>query len=287
MRRALTLGAAVVGALLGTETPQAQDPVFKARVDGVRVDVLVTERGRPLPGLGPGDFDVRDSGVPQTIELVSLGDVPVGVMLVLDLSASVRGQKLEALRRAGLSLVDALAPGDTGGLITFTTTPFLHAPLGAPLDDLRAALRAVQPVGHTALVDAALSAMLLGDADGGRTLIMVFSDGVDTASFTRPSFVLEAARRMNGVVYGVATAGSDAGFLRELANATGGRVVDLERDADPSAAFLDILREFRRRYVITFTPTGVTPGGWHPLQIRVNRGNVRVQARPGYTSAAR
>ena len=40
------------------------------------VDTLVSEAGAPLAGLGPGDFEVRDNGVRQEIDLVSLADVP-------------------------------------------------------------------------------------------------------------------------------------------------------------------------------------------------------------------
>jgi VWFA-related protein len=152
------------------------------------------------------------------------------------------------------------------------------------LDEIRSALVRLEAIGDTALVDAALGAMLVGDADGGRTLLVVFSDGVDTASYARPELVLETARRVNGVVYGVSSSGDEARFLRDLAAATGGRVIDIGKTGDPGPTFLDVLQEFRRRYVITFTPAGVTRGGWHTLDVRVKRPRVRVQARPGYFS---
>jgi hypothetical protein len=49
---------------------------------------------------------------------------------------------------------------------------------------------------------------------------------------------------------------------------------------------LEILQEFRRRYLITFTPTGVARAGWHKLDVRVKRSGTRVQARSGYVSSA-
>ena len=117
------------------------------------------------------------------------------------------------------------------------------------------------------------------------TLVVIFSDGVDTGSFTRAEVALATARRVNGVVYGVAaTTGGDARFLRDVTDATGGRVLDIGATGNPGPAFLEILQEFRRRYVITFTPAGVARGGWHQLNVRVRRGNPKVQARPGYFS---
>lgn len=270
-----------------TSSAVAQEPIFSARVEGVRIDTLVTEGGRALAGLQPGDFEVRDNGVRQHIDLVSLTDVPVNVVLAFDVSASVAGAKLAALRRAGGAVLAALAPDDAAGLVTFNHAVVQHVPLTRRLADVRDALARPVAEGQTALVDAALSAMLLGDTDAGRTLVVVFSDGVDTASFVRPALAVETARRVNGVVYAVSTGTDDNPFLRDLTAATGGRVVDIGAAGDPGPAFLEILQEFRRRYIITYTPAGVARGGWHALDVRVTRPRARVQARAGYFSSPR
>jgi VWFA-related protein len=286
MNRSAGLVALVVAALAATAAPRsAQDPTFRARVDGVRVDVLVTERGRPVAGLETADFEVRDNGIPQTIDLVQLGDVPVGVVLAVDLSQSVAAAKLAELKRAGLALLDALTPEDRAALVTFNTATTLQVPLGRDLERIRSALDAAAGVADTSLADAALAAMLLGDSDAGRTLVVVFSDGVDTTSFVRNELVLRTAQRVNGVVYGVVSGGDDPRLLRDLASATGGRVIEIGKGGDVGQAFLEILQEFRRRYVLTFTPSGIATGGWHALDVRVNRRNARVQARAGYFAA--
>ena len=270
---------------LGGSALVAAQPTFSARVEGVRLDVLVTDAGRPVGGLGPADFEVRDNGVPQTIDLVSLGDVPVSVIMVLDLSSSLVGSRLVSLQRAGITLLDALAPVDQAALLTFTRAVVQRVPLTGDRDQVRQALAGTSAEGDTALIDAALAGMLLGDTEGGRTLVVIFSDGVDTASFTRAEVALETARRVNGVIYAVATtSGGDSRFLRDVAEATGGRVIDIGNEGNPGPAFLEILQEFRRRYVITYTPTAVVRGGWHPLSVRVKRPGARVQARPGYFS---
>ncbi len=273
--------------LMAAAETAAQRPTFSARIEGVRIDALVSEAGAPIAGLGLGDFEVRDNGVRQEIDLVSLADVPVNVVLTLDLSASVAGAKLTGLVGASRSLLDGLAPEDTAALITFNHAVVQRVPLTRRIDDVREALEESEADGDTALVDASLGAMLLGDTDAGRTLVVVFSDGVDTASFVRPELVLDTARRVNGVVYGVSSSAKDTRFLRDLTAATGGRIIEIGETGDPGPAFLEVLREFRRRYVITFTPTGVAPGGWHKLEVRVNRPRARVQARAGYFSSAR
>src|SRR5439155_10776055 len=78
-------------------------PSFSSKVEAVRVDVLVTERdgGSAILGLGPSDFEVLDNGVPQQVDLVSFEQIPLNVILVLDMSDSVAGERLDHLRGAG------------------------------------------------------------------------------------------------------------------------------------------------------------------------------------------
>ena len=69
----------------------ALDRRFSSRIDAVRVDVLVTENGRPVQGLTPDDFEVLDNGVRQRVDLASFEQIPLNVVLALDMSASLPG----------------------------------------------------------------------------------------------------------------------------------------------------------------------------------------------------
>ena len=88
MKDFATVGLA---ALLLAANPQR---TFRVGVEGVRVDVLATDGGRPVAGLKASDFELRDSGVPQQIESVAVEDVPLRVLLALDVSGSVRNEPL-------------------------------------------------------------------------------------------------------------------------------------------------------------------------------------------------
>ena len=63
---------------------------------------------------------------------------------------------------------------------------------------------------------------------------------------------------------------------------TGGRLLNVRSTSGVGEAFLNILEEFRQRYVISFQPRGVAIDGWHTLDVRVRHRRAEVRARPGY-----
>ena len=73
------------------------------------------------------------------------------------------------------------------------------------------------------------------------------------------------------VVYGVSSRQGveDSKFLEDLSELTGGATLTIESTKDLSATFLKILDEFRQRYLISYSPTGVARDGWHRLDVRV------------------
>jgi Ca-activated chloride channel homolog len=266
-----------------------QAPTFSSRIEAVRVDVLVTDRGRPVRGLKAEDFEVIDNGVRQQVDLAAFESIPLNVVLALDVSASMAGGPLEQLKAAGRAVVDGLTRDDRAALITFSHVVRLRLPLTADRAAVRTALEASWAGGETALVDAAAAAVILGESDVGRGLVVLFSDGVDTSSWLGPSSVLQSARRADAVVYGVSSQGVGAvpKFLDDLCDATGGRLLKVESPEALTATLLQVLREFRERYVISYTPRGVARDGWHALQVRVKNRSVTTRARPGYLAEQR
>lgn len=261
----------------------ALQPTFSTRVEGVRVDVLVTDSSRrPLRGLTAADFMIRDNGVAQEVDVVSFGEIALNVGLAFDLSESVAGTRLAQLKTASQALTAELEPADQSALVTFDTVVSLPCPLSTSRSCVGAALNAATPQRETALVDGVFVGMAVGESEVGRSLLMVFSDGLDTASFLNAERVLDLGRRSDVVVYPVTSKGARPDFLDDLASLTGGRLHEVDAGSDLSATFRSILEEFRYRYLVTYTPRGVPRGGWHKLDVRVNRPGVSVRARPGY-----
>jgi Ca-activated chloride channel family protein len=289
-RLGLVLTASLFGATVGATAValEAQGVVFSSKVEAVRVDVLVTDRDKAVVGLKPADFELLDNGVPQQVDLVSFEQIPLNVVLALDMSESVSGDRLEQLRDASSGLLGALTRDDQAGLVTFTERVVLGSRLTKDLDNVRKAMESpLSDAGDTSIIDASFAAMMLGESDVGRGLVIVFSDGIDTASWLPDESVLNTAKRSDVVVYAVSVQSRlKPEFLRELTSATGGRLYEIEKTANLSQVFLNVLEEFRHRYLISYTPTGVDRGGWHKLDVSIKGRKAVVKARPGYLGAS-
>ena len=119
MIRVPTAASVVVAIAILGGAPHAQE-TFRSGVEAVRLDVLVLENGEPVRGLRAGDFEVRDNGVLQQIDRVTFEQVPLNVVLALDMSGSLEGARLEHLQGAAGALLDGLRADDQAALVTFS-----------------------------------------------------------------------------------------------------------------------------------------------------------------------
>jgi Ca-activated chloride channel family protein len=285
-------------------------PRFRSGVDAVRVDVLVIDGGRAVTGLAAADFEVRDTDVVQRVEAVSVDDTPVSAMFALDTSGSVKGEPLRHLREAATTALKSLRGGDRAALLTFSHELALRSGWTSSSAELSHAIAAAEASGGTALYDAAYAALTRRDEAGRRTLVLIFSDGDDTASWLPGQAVISVARRTDAVVYAVRVDSESTGtrawfrlqprsgfqapvpsippalffepFLEALAEETGGRLFEARTTAQLADAFTRILTEFRTRYLLTYTPRGVDTAGWHSIEVKLKNRKGQVTARRGY-----
>jgi VWFA-related protein len=277
--------AALVASVLLSSPLSAQR--FSSGAVAVRVDVLVTSGGKPLGGLSARDFELRDNGVLQTLEVVDGADVPINAVLALDTSLSTTGKRQSDLNRAAEALLARLRPSDRAALSTFNHAAVPMVALTSDLGSIRASLGRITPSGETSVMDGAYVAITATLGQSGRSLVLVCTDGFDTWSWLRPDDVLEAARRASVVIYGVTSSDArrDAG-LKVITDATGGHILQVKSGDELTAAFQKIVEDFRNRYILAFSPSGVSPEGFHTLDVRVKRPGASVKARPGYTGIA-
>lgn len=280
----------------------AQDAVrFRATSALVMVDVLVTDDRRPVTGLTARDFEILDEGVAQNIEQLYVERLPVNVIMVLDTSDSVEGERLASLKAGANAVVDRLRKMDRAAVLTFSHRLDARASLTDDREGLRKSIATLTAAGSTALRDGAYAGLALRAVESTRTLLLVFSDGVDTASFLEEPRVLEIARRSDATIYGIGVRdappptirgpvrfaaprvqmATDDRFLTKLAEETGGRLLRADRNRDITATFERVLEEFNSRYILGFAPKSTTPG-WHSLEVRLKNRKATVLARRGY-----
>jgi VWFA-related protein len=293
----ILLSLAAVGVLApGVRARQSQQtppqtPVFRSGVEKVRIDALVTHGGTPVAGLTPDDFELKDNGVPQRVEIATTADT-VAVAILLDLSGSVEAAGLGDLRHATDELIRALQPGDRAWFLTFEQTFVLK--VGPTIDRaaVQRALSAIRPGGGTSLWDAMFASISLVTGMAGRSLLLVLSDGIDSTSWLDEQRAIEAIKRAEVVVSTIrpfdAWPGGNAP-MEVAANATGGRVMFAKRGDRMAQQFVELLNEFRLGYVLTYTPTNVPrrADGWHKVEIKLKNKKGSVRARPGYYDARR
>ena len=278
--RPLPFGCVLV-ALLTVALPAQQK--FTSRVESVRVDVLVTADGSPVQGLTAEDFEVRDNGAVQRVQMIGAGTLPLDVTLALDMSSSLEAERLAALRRAGNLLLNGLTAQDRAGLLTFSHAVTQRQEMTLDHALVRGALDAAEPGGGTSLADALYVGMTMSEAGGRRPLLIVFSDGIDTTSWLSADDAITAAKRFETVAYAVSTAraGDTPRILHDITSQSGGSLLQVT-SRDLEASFVKILDEFRQRYLLSYTLPAAPQPGWHRIDVRVKKRGMKVGARSGY-----
>ena len=190
----------------------------------------------------------------QTLDHVSFEDIPLTVVLGLDISASMVGERLEHLRDASRAVLSALKKDDQTALVTFSEVGVAAARLTEDVASVIAALDEVEGDGDTALTDGTYAGITVADTDLGRGLLILFSDGLDTASWltSAPSSTPRAARTSSS------TRCRRARRIPTFCASSHGHrrapVPDRVHARSARGVFLKALEEFRQRYLLSYTP---------------------------------
>lgn len=276
---------------------------FKTGVDLVTVDVCVRDaNGRFLPTLSADDFLIVENGRIQRVTFLAPGEaLPLRVVLVLDASSSMAGTKLARAREAAAQFSTQLAPDDQLEIITFNQKASIVHAFEDARPNAAGRLRQIAASGMTALNEALLVAASelrrARRASGTeyREVVIVLSDGDDTASVVGFEEVLRALRGSGSLVYALSLRTNASGEwlganwpLLQLAADTGGRAVSVPRLDALESLYQEIDAEVRHLYRLGYvSDNGNRDGKWRALSVRLRSGDGRIQARSGYYAASR
>ena len=298
--------SALALALVAAASAQAPPPTFAVDVEAVYVDVFVTEASRPVTGLTEADFEVRDNGARQQVELVAVESLPLTTFLVLDTSGSVEGEKLVELQAAARALLAGLRPADEASLVTFDQEIHVRVRPTTDRARLQRGVGGILPGGATALFDSLYAGAMLASGRG-RSLLVLFTDGEDNLSWLDATQVQRVLLESNVLVQAVGvvpredppprpggrpasrpgTEPPQVRTLRHLAEITGGRFWAATSPERLSDAFLAILEAMRTRYVLRFSPDRVRREGLHELEVKLTRRKGKVHCRKAYFVGAK
>jgi Ca-activated chloride channel family protein len=286
-----------IAALTGLrERAVAQDPTFRVDVRLVNLFVSVTDRNGALVGqLTRDDFAVSEDGRTQQIAVFDKqSGLPLNLTLAIDTSGSVKKDMLQEADAARRFVHAILRPQDQMSLLEFATEVKELAPFTNKASQIDHGLGQLHSDYATALYDAILlGSEGLGKKDGRRVLVLV-SDGGDTAKNTTYAEALEAALRHEVMIYSVidvpikASAGRDLGgehALITLAEQTGGKSFYVTAEG-LDKAFAQVSDDLRTQYLIGYYPQNQEPGRvFHRVEVTVPRASLQdfnVRHKAGY-----
>ncbi len=270
----------------------AQTPLPRFRVEAsfVKVPVTVSDpHGRPIQDLGVRNFKVFDEGEERAIDNFVLDKNPVNVVVLLDMSGSVR-EEIEEIKDAAVSFSKAFDKEDRIAVMTFADKLDLLQNWTNDPAKVRKALKKAKPGYRTAFFDALLEVGRTRFRSViGKKVIIVMTDGVDNESQTpydavlpqlvqydvalyivsRTRLILPEVQRqarvefLNQVMKNLLKDDEDFVelYFREketamehLSESTGGRVLYPLKLVELRDNYAEIARELKSQYLLTFRP---------------------------------
>jgi VWFA-related protein len=292
--------SALFALALAQGSAQSQPPIrdnrlFQSGIEVTSVTATVTDReGHLVVGLPREAFEVYEDGERQDVTHFTRERVPIALGVLLDISDSMFGARIQDARTAvDRFLFDLLDPADE-----FFLTAFNHKP--RPLTgwtrvraDVERALAGLRPSGGTAIYDAIVEALPMVDRRAReRAALLVISDGADTASNATLKDVRTALLRSDAFIYAIAidpperqaiNTRVNTQTLREITAESGGRTEVVRGSADLQGATARIAEELNSQYVLGYTSPRGADGQFHSIRVRAGA-DYRVRARNGYVA---
>ena len=282
--------ALLLWALSCSAIGSGQAVTFKDDVKLVEVYATVFDHGgHAVDGLTRDQFEIRDDGTPQPIQIFEATHDALSCALLLDTTGSMVAAMPE-LKNAARDFIGALRPNDAVAVYAFAERLDQLQEMTTDRAASRRALVRLRASGRTALFDAISQLALELEKRPGKKVIVVLTDGGDNASVLNREAAAARAQKAGVPVFAVAEGdalrdSAAAGLLRQLAESTGGHMYKANHPKEIETIFQAIARDLQNGYLLAFQPgMQQRAAPWHQLQIVVKNSekSVQVRARTGY-----
>lgn len=291
----LALAAVALAAAPGPQRGNDGTDIFRSGVDVVQVTATVTDAdGRLVADLERDDFEIFEDGRLQTLTHFTRDRVPLSLGVVLDISQSMSGQRIDDSRLAlDQFLADRLDPADEVFVIVFNHSPVVEVSWTLGPRRVRHRLDTIPPWGGTSIYDAMMEALPLFESRANqRAAVVLISDGADTGSRADVRDVRRQLRRSDAFVYAIAIDAPETraindrvnpSALREMTTESGGYTEVVHDSPELAPATARIADELNHQYTLSYTPTRSADGTYRSIRVRV-AGDYRVRNRRGYVA---
>ena len=290
------LTSVILAASSSEQRRRRTDDIFRSGIDLVQMSAtVVDEDGRLVGDLRREDFEVFEDAERQTITHFTRDRVPLSVGVVLDVSQSMYGQRIDDARLAlDRFVADLLDPEDEVFVIVFNHTPRVEVRWTLGPRQLRNRLDDIRPFGGTSIYDAMMEALPLFDVrQHQRAAVLLISDGSDTGSHSNVRDVRRLLRRSDAFVYAIAIDAPDTRpindrvnpfALREMTSESGGYTEVVHDSPELGPATARIAEELNHQYTLSYMSSRPADGSYRSIRLRVVGREYRVRTRRGYVA---
>ena len=292
-KRLLLLAVTVAGSSLWGQ----EDPIFRSDTRLVVLNATaVDSKGNIVTDLPRAAFKVFENNVEQPLKFFRREDVPISLGVIVDNSGSMRlrRNKVEA---AAMQMVKASNRQDEVFVVNFNDDAFLDVDFTGDIKKMEDGLTRIDARGGTAMYDAINMSIdhLKAKAKRDKKVLMLITDGADTASKTSLEKLISQAHSSDAVIYAIALLNDEIPreskkarrALETITKATGGLCFFPKTLEEVDALALDVAKDIRNQYVIGYTPTVQDlDGTFRAIRVTANGPNrPTVRTRSGYYAA--
>jgi VWFA-related protein len=275
------------GRAVQTIRTKAVSVTEKVNVDVVQVTVTVSDgHGRFVRNLPRSAFRVLEDGKPQGITHFTSEDVPLEIVVAIDISGSMT-PAMPKLKKAVKEFLKDVPNQDLVTLLGFNDSIFTLTRKAGDVAERSRAVDRLAPWGSTALYDVILRGVEMLGRQTGRKALIVFTDGEDQGSHAT---INDVERRLQSSDVTLYMIGQGRGVsletlkkvMERLANPTGGRALFTDSIDELHDSFADLLDELSNQYLLGYEPINTKHDDvWRRIKVEVD-GHHEVRARQGY-----
>jgi VWFA-related protein len=299
--------------LASAQTPQVKvEPteevaVFRSGVSNVRIDVQVLKDNELVTGLTAADFEIYDENLPQKIVYFGREAEPLQLVLLLDVSGSMR-KYLEQVAEVARQSLRFLRHKDKVAVMVFARNSKVRLGFTPDLDGVAREIRSAigdETLGSGTAINDALTdvAKYIDTAaeETGRRAVLILSDNLGLNYKNSDEQVVRALNSANTVVNGLIVGKGQKPEVRpgvtylnpdftppdifQIASDTGGEAVKAEQ---AGSAFLRMIERIRTRYSIHYNKPATATRGFRQVRVeltpdaKLRYPGAVVRARRGY-----